>query len=117
MKLNEIIEQEKRVKETINSLKAEINQHVHNSEFPNITKISDNIVTVKLSNLINTTWSPEMYIPAIQAKYIEQALETITTGTSFIKKVSEMVEQKGVKIKSTFHPLHPVVIDILKKYL
>jgi hypothetical protein len=56
-------------------------------------------------------------IPATQAKYIEQALSTITTGTAFIKKVKEMVEQKGVKINYHFRPFHPVVIEILKKYI
>ena len=112
-----IIKQEEKIKETINKLKEEIFSHVQKSEFPNIKKLSSNIVIVKSSNLVNNNWSPEFYIPAIQAKYIEQALDTITTGTAFIKKVTEMVERKGVTIKSNFHPFHPVVIEVLKKYI
>ena len=117
MKINEIIEQEEEIKKTIDKLKAEIFSHVQKSEFPNVKKISSNIVIVKSSNLVNNIWSPEYYIPATQAKYIEQALDKITTGTAFIKKVTEMVEQKGVKINYHFHPFHPVVIEILKKYI
>ena len=117
MKINEIIEQEKKIKETIDKLKEEIFSHVQKSDFPNVKKISSNIVVVNSSNLVNNIWSPEYYIPATQAKYIEQALSTITTGTAFIKKVTEMVEQKGVKINYHFHPFHPVVIEILKKYI
>lgn len=117
MKINEIIEQEEKIKETIDKLKEEIFSHVQKSEFPNIKKLSSNIVIVKSSNLVNNIWSPEYYIPATQAKYIEQALDRITTGTAFIKKVTEMVEQKGVKINYHFHPFHPVVIKILKKYI
>ena len=59
-----------------------------------------------------------MIIPVYNVQeYIEKALSTITTGTAFIKKVTEMVEQKGVKINYHFHPFHPVVIEILKKYI
>ena len=117
MKINDIIKQEEKIKETINKLKEEIFSHVQGSEFPNVKKISSNIVIVKASNLVNNIWSPEFYIPAIQAEYIEKALSTITTGTAFIKRVTEMVEQKGVKINYRFHPFHPVVIEILKKYI
>ena len=117
MKINEIIEQEEKIKKTIDKLKAEIFSHVQKSDFPNVEKLSSNIVIVKSSNLVNNIWSPEYYIPATQAKYIEQALSTITTGTAFIKKVTEMVEQKGVKINYHFHPFHPVVIEVLKKYI
>ena len=104
MKINKIIEQEEKIKETINKLKKEIYSHVQESEFPNVKKISSNICIVKFSELVNNIWSPEYYIPTTQAKYIEQALDKITTGTAFIKKVTEMVEQKGVKINYHFHP-------------
>ena len=117
MKIDEIIKQEEKIKETIDKLKKEIFSHVQKSDCPDIRIISSNISIVKSSELINNIWSPEYYIPTTQAKYIEQALDTITTGTAFIKKVKEMVEQKGVKIKSTFYPFHPVVIEILKKYI
>ena len=43
MKLNEIIEQEKKVKETIDKLKKEIFSHVQKSEFPDVRIISSNI--------------------------------------------------------------------------
>lgn len=117
MKIENIIKQEEKIKETINKLKKEIYSLVQKSEFPNVKKISSNIVIVKASNLVNNIWSPEFYIPVTQAKYIEQALDNITTGTTFIKKLTEMVEQKGVKINYHFHPFHPVVIEILKKYI
>ena len=117
MKIDEIIKQEEKIKETIDKLKKEISSHVQKSDFPDVKVISSNISIVKFSELVNNIWSPEYYIPATQAKYIEQVLDTITTGTAFIKKVKEMVEQKGVKIKSTFHPFHPVVIETLKKYI
>ena len=117
MKIDEIIKQEEKIKETIDKLKKEIFLHVQKSDFPNVKVISSNISIVKFSELANNIWSPEYYIPTTQAKYIEQALSTITTGTAFIKKVTEMVEQKGVKINYHFHPFHPVIIEILKKYI
>lgn len=117
MKIDEIIKQEEKIKETIDKLKKEIFSHVQKSDFPDVKKISSNISIVKFSELVNNIWSPEYYIPATQAKYIEQALSTITTGTAFIKKVTEMVERKGVKINCYFHPFHPVVIEVLKKYI
>ena len=117
MKIEDIIKQEKEIKDTINKLKEEIYLHVQKSNIPNVKKISSNICVVNFSELVTNIWSPEYYIPAIQAKYIEQALSTITTGTAFVKKVNEMVEQKGVKINYHFHPFHPVVIKLLKKYI
>ncbi len=115
MKIEDIIKQEKEIKETINKLKEEIYLHVQKSNIPNVKKISSNICVVNFSELVTNIWSPEYYIPAIQAKYIEQVLDTITTGTAFINKITEMINRKGVTIKSKFYPFHPVVIEILKK--
>lgn len=115
--LQDIIEQEKSVAAMIQQLKQDIINTVENMEIPGVKRISPIVAIVKFSQIKNSVWSPEYYIAEIQAKYIEQALSNITTASAFIKKLSEIIEKKQVKISGNTYAINDTTISVLKKYV
>lgn len=115
MSLNKILEMEKSVATTINDLKEKIVKEI--AEEPGVFKpISKNIVIVKFSDLQHSVWSPEYYIPSVQADYVRQELASVTTAHSFVNKMEEMIKKRGVKIGVNFHRFNDTTVSILEKY-
>jgi hypothetical protein len=48
----------------------------------------------------DSNWSPSTYIPATQAKAVQDTMETVKTANGFQKKVEEMLETGKVKVKN-----------------
>ena len=69
-----------------------------------------------MSMLSHNIWSPEYYIPGVQAEYVKKALNNINTAHSFVKKIEEMIEKGGVKIGPNLHRFNDTTISILKKH-
>lgn len=116
MKLNEILKVEASVATMINDLKNQIVNEVAETPLANVTVLSKNTVSVKMSMLSHNVWSPEYYIPGVQAEYVKKALNNITTAHSFVKKIEEMIEKSGVKIGPNLHRFNDTTISILKKH-
>lgn len=115
MNLNEILEIEKSVTNRIHDLKEKMVKEI--AEAPGVFKpISKNIVVVKFSDLQHNVWTPEYYIPSAQADYVRQVLDSVTTVHSFVKKMEEMIEKRGIKIGINFHRLNDETVSILEKY-
>lgn len=113
VKLGYLMEQEENL---MNEIKNAVNllvDEIKNTPLEGVQVVSPNICIVKLSAL--TKWSPEYYLPTVQAGYIEQALQD-TTPREFYKKLLAIVDKKGVKISSNFYPLNPTTIKIINKY-
>lgn len=115
--LKEILEQENHIAEMIASVKDSIRMDLTGSKLPHVNSVGPMIVTIKLSQLERGILAPEYYIPEAQAKYVDDALKSVSTASSFVKKVSEMIERKGVLIGCNFYPLNSNTVRILKKYL
>lgn len=116
MNLNRIFEVEKSVETMVRDLKEQIAKEIAETPLKDVKPIAENIVIVKLSCLQHNVWSPEYYIPSIQADYVRKALDSVTTAHSFVKKMEEMIEKRGVKIGVNFHRFNDKTVSILEKY-
>lgn len=116
MNINDVLEMEKSVEKMISQLKEQIIKEIEETPLKDVKPIASNIVVIRLSQIQNNIWSPEYYIPSVQAQYVDAALSNISTAHSFMKKVDEMIEKRGVKIGVNFHRLNDATISILKKY-
>lgn len=116
MDLSRILEVEKSVAGMICELKEQIVKEVAETPQKDVEVLGKNIVVIKFSKLKRSIWTPEYYIPSVQAEYIRKALDSISTAHSFVKKMDEMLEKRGVKIGAIFHPLNDDAISILEKY-
>lgn len=115
--LQDIIEQEKAVAIMIQQLKQDIINTVENTPIPGVKRISPIVAIVKFSQIQNSVWNAEYYIAEVQAKYIEQALANTTTASAFIKKLSEIIEKKQVRINGNTYAINDTTISVLKKYI
>ena len=115
--LQDIIEQEKAVAEMIQQLKQDIVETVGDTSIPGVKRISPIVAIVKFSQIQNSVWNAEYYIAEAQAKYIEQALANTTTASTFIKKLSEIIEKKQVRINGNIYAINDTTISVLKKYI
>lgn len=115
--LKNVLEMEKQIKEMVQHIKNEIVGETENTPIDGVKPLSKNMAVVSFSNLKNNIWTPEYYIPSAQAKYIEQALEHITTASAFVSKMEEIILNKKVKIGSNTYPINDTTIGVLKKYL
>jgi hypothetical protein len=117
MNLNEILEIEKSVANRIHDLKEKIVKEV--AETPGVFKpIAKNIVIMKFSDLEHNVWDPEYYIPSAQADHVRKELDSVTTVSSFVRKMEEMIKRRGV-ITYTYgglFRLNDKTISILEKY-
>lgn len=116
MSLNEILEVEKSVATIVRDLKEQIAKEIAETPLKDVKSIAENIVIVRLSCLQHNIWSPEYYIPSVQADYVRKALDSVTTAHSFVKKMEEMIEKRGVKIGVNFHRFNDKTVSILEKY-
>lgn len=116
MNLNKILEVEKSVTAMVCDLKEQIVKEVSETPLKDVKPIAKNIVIVTLSCLQHNIWTPEYYIPSIQADYIRKVLDNISTAHSFVKKMEEMIEKRGVKIGANFHRFNDRTVSILEKY-
>lgn len=116
MNLNKILEVEKSVATMVCDLKEQIVKEVSETPLKDVKPIAKNIVIVRLSCLQHNIWTPEYYIPSVQADYIRKALDGISTAHSFVKKMEEMIEKRGVKIGVNFHRFNDQTVSILEKY-
>ena len=116
MNLNEILEVEKSVATMVCDLKEQIAKEIAETPLKDVKPIAENIVIVRLSCLRHNVWSPEYYIPSVQADYVRKALDSVTTAHSFVKKMEEMIEKRGVKIGVNFHRFNDKTVSILEKY-
>lgn len=116
MSLNEILEVEKSVATIVRDLKEQIAKEIAETPLKDVKPIAENIVIVRLSCLQHNIWSPEYYIPSVQADYVRKALDSVTTAHSFVKKMEEMIEKRGVKIGVNFHRFNDKTVSILEKY-
>lgn len=116
MNLNKILEVEKSVATMVCDLKEQIVKEVSETPLNDVKPVAENIVIVRLSCLQHNIWTPEYYIPSVQADYILKALDGISTAHSFVKKMEEMIEKRGVKIGMNFHRFNDQTVSILEKY-
>lgn len=116
MNLNKILEVEKSVATMVCDLKEQIVKEVSETPLKDVKPVAGNIVIVRLSCLQHNIWTPEYYIPSVQADYILKALDGISTAHSFVKKMEEMIEKRGVKIGMNFHRFNDQTVSILEKY-
>ena len=116
MNLNRILEVEKSVATMVRDLKEQIAKEIAETPLKDVKPIAENIVIVRLSCLQHNVWSPEYYIPSVQADYVRKALDSVTTAHSFVKKMEEMIEKRGVKIGVNFHRFNDKTVLILEKY-
>lgn len=116
MSLNETLEVEKSVATMVRELKEQIAKEIAETPLKDVKPIAENIVIVRLSCLQHNIWSPENYIPSVQADYVRKALDSVTTAHSFVKKMEEMIEKRGVKIGVNFHRFNDKTVSILEKY-
>lgn len=116
MNLNEILEAEKSVATMVRDLKKQIAKEIAETPLKDVKPIAENIVIVRLSCLQHNIWSPEYYIPSVQADYVRKTLDSVTTAHSFVKKMEEMIEKRGVKIGVNFHRFNDKTVSILEKY-
>ena len=82
-----------------------------------VLRISPIVAIVKFSQIQNSVWNAEYYIAEVQAKYIEQVLANTTTASAFIKKLSEIIEKKQVRINGNTYAINDTTISVLKKYI
>lgn len=116
MNLNKILEVEKSVATMVCDLKEQIVKEISETPLKDVKPVAENIVIVRLSCLQHNIWTPEYYIPSVQADYILKALDGISTAHSFVKKMEEMIEKRGVKIGMNFHRFNDQTVSILEKY-
>lgn len=116
MSLNETLEVEKSVATMVRDLKEQIAKEIAETPLKDVKPIAENIVIVRLSCLQHNIWSPEYYIPSVQADYVRKALDSVTTAHSFVKKMEKMIEKRGVKIGVNFHSFNDKTVSILEKY-
>lgn len=116
MSLNRILEVEKSVATMVRDLKEQIAKEIAETPLKDVKPIAENIVIVRLSCLQHNIWSPEYYIPSVQADYVRKTLDSVTTAHSFVKKMEEMIEKRGVKIGVNFHRFNDKTVSILEKY-
>ena len=116
MNLNKILEVEKSVATMVCDLKEQIVKEIAETPLKDVKPIVENIVVVRLSCLHHNIWSPEYYTPSVQADYVRKALDNVITAHSFVKKMEEMIEKRGVKIGTNFHRFNDKTLSILKKY-
>lgn len=114
--LSQVLKLEKSVAEMVQGVKQKLIAEIENTALSNVHQVSSYIVIVRLSKLQRNIWTPEYYLPTMQAKYVAHSLEGVTTAHAFIKKVSEMIEKRNVKIGCNVHPLNDTTILILQKY-
>jgi hypothetical protein len=117
MNLNKILEVEKSVATMIRDTKEQIAKEITETPLNGVKPIAENIVIVKLSCLQHNVWSPEYYIPSMQADYVRKVLDSVTTAHSFVEKMEKMIEKRGVKIGVNFHRFNDKTISILEKVL
>lgn len=114
--LNRILEVENSVATMVRDLKEQITKEIAETPLKDVKPIAENIVIVRLSCLQRNVWSPEYYIPSAQADYVRKALDGVSTAHSFVKKMEEMIEKRGVKIGVNFHRFNDKTVSILEKY-
>lgn len=118
MTLNEIIEAENSFSEMIDELKKKIVAEIEETPIEGVQKINSIISIVSFSALSKgTILTAKYYISGAQARCVDNALKSVSTAASFVKKLQEMVDKRNVKIKGTTHPLNEQTIEILRKYI
>ena len=118
MTLKQIIEAENSFSKVIDELKKSIVTEIEETPIEGVQKINSIISIVSFSALSKgTILTAEYYISDAQAHYINDALKSVSTAASFIKKLQEMIDKKSVILKGIKYPLNEQTIEILKKYI
>lgn len=118
MTLNEIIEAENSFSEMIDELKKKIVAEIEETPIEGVQKINSIISIVSFSALSKgTILTAEYYISSAQARCVGDSLKNVSTATSFVKKLQEMVDKRNVRIKGTTYPLNNQTIEILREYI
>lgn len=116
MNLQEILRIEESISDLLETARNDIIQEIDKTEIEGVERINNFCAVIKLSKLQNNVWSPEYYIPHIQASYVAVALAGIKTASSFVKKVEDMIENRRVKIGQNVHYLNDTTVSILIKH-
>lgn len=117
MDLTEISRVEKKIAQMLGELKDQIQQEVRDNPLEGVKPLARNMVEVSFSNLQRNVWSPDFYIQDIQANIVAKSFNGVSSATSFLKKLREIVENKSVKIGSTRYQLNNNTLTVLEKYL
>lgn len=118
MTLKQIIETENSFSKMIDELKKSIVTEIEETPIEGVQKINSIISIVSFSALSKgTILTAEYYISGAQARYVNDALKSVSTAASFIKKLQEMIDKKSVILKGAKYPLNDQTIEILKKYI
>ena len=118
MTLKQIIEAEDSFLKMIDELKKRIVTEIEETPIEGVQKVNSIISIVSFSALSKgTILTAEYYISDAQARYVNDALKSVSTAASFVKKLQEMIDKKSVILKGTKYPLNDQTIEILKKYI
>lgn len=114
--LQDFIQMEKSITDIIQQAKKDIVKEIEETEIKDVKKIAENICIVKLSQLQHNIWTPEYYLSHVQAAYVTAALDSVSTASSFVKKIKTMIDNRYVKIGQNIHYLNDTTIGILSKH-
>ncbi len=116
--LQELIIQEKKNQESLKNLVSEIVSKIKKVKVPGIKRIPNCAVsafTVSLGSLDRLNLSAEYYDSEAQAKIVNAALIECQTVTSFVDRITKIIEDRNVIIKKNRFALNPFTIAILKE--
>lgn len=121
--ISEALRIEKQIACILTEIKQSVVQDIRASEPQGVNRITDNTCTVSFTSLArdakrrSVILSPEYYIPASQAKYVEKALSGVHTATDLAKRLASLIKDNKVTINGDACLLNETTISILKKYL
>ena len=110
------IQMEKSINMIIQQAKNDIVEEISATPIPGVEPLGNLCCAVKFSKLQHNIWTPEYYIPSVQAAYVMATLESTQTANSFMNKLKDMIDNKKVKIGQNVHPLNDTTVEILKRY-
>lgn len=116
LNLKEILEVENNISTIIEKTVSKITAEVSKQTLTGVRALSSTCCVTNVSNLQHNIWTPEYYLPDIQAKYIAIAMLNIKTMSQLKEKLKNIIDARYIKINNTRHPLNNATIAVLEKY-
>lgn len=116
MNLQDILLVEKSINDWLQEVRNAIAKEINETEITGVKRINNFCAVIRFSDLQNNVWTPEYYMPYIQAVYVTTALESAKNAADFTKKIESMIAEKRVKIGQNIHYLNDTTVSILVKH-
>ena len=116
--LQELIIQERKNQESLENLVSDILAKIKNVKAPGVNRIPNCAVsafTVSLGNLDRLNLSAEYYDSEAQARIVSDALNGCQTVTSFVNRITKIIQDRNVIVQKNRFALNPSTIAILKE--